>query len=388
MSDAARRRRFVVLAAAFALTGGATVFLGPVLPQLKQDWGVGSGRIAWLFAVQFAASSVGSVLSTRNLRAALLGGYAAIGAGLLWMSVAHFHGAVGAAFFIGLGLGGALPASNLLVAADFPARRGAALAKLNVFWGLGAAAYPLLLAETSDWLAMRHSVAVLGVLCLVAVLPLARVTKSPSRAPTGDDGHSEADGTVPKDFNLRLFLPFAALFCFYVGTEATVGGWLVAAAAAAGVGGRVALWIGGAYWALLLLGRATAPRLLQHLAERSLYNLSLALAGAGLAALLLSRGAGGFLIGACLVGFGLAPLYPLTVSLLTRRSDRVGDPRTGWVFTGSGVGGACFPWLAGQVQDLTSFTGAAFVVPVLSLGAMTMIFLALSEAGVGPAGRP
>ena len=371
--DAERQRRFALLAWAFVLSGGATVFLGPLVPELRQAWDAGSGQIGWLFTAQFATSALGSLLSTYHLRRSLIGGYAAMGLGLLWMSQADFASAVLAVGLIGFGLGTALPATNLLIAADFPERRGAALAKLNLYWGLGAAGFPLLLAQISPYLPLRSALAGLGLLCLLTV-PLLVGSAMPRRLDGKENPESAGGGT-----NLKAFLPFTALLFLYVGTEVTFGGWLVSLASTTVDQPRFALWIGAAFWIALLVGRAVAVLLLRHWTEHRLYLTSLASAFAGTLLLLFFPVPAGVLLGACLGGFGLAPLYPLTISLLTRRSDRLGDSRTGWVFIGSGLGGALLPWMAGQIQETSGRAEAGFLVAAVGLVLIVSIYLMLRE---------
>lgn len=115
-----------------------------VMAALAQQWGLGSGTLAWIGAVGFAGmaigASVGGTLADRVGRrtvfAATLFVYGlATGAAALSETVGvllFFR------FLIGVGLGAELPVASTLVSEFVPARvRGRAVVGLEAFWAVG-----------------------------------------------------------------------------------------------------------------------------------------------------------------------------------------------------------------------------------------------------------
>lgn len=369
----------------FFVVGFATVLLGPLIPELEERWGLTAAQAGWLFVAQFVASSVGSVLSSVDLRRSVLIGYAAIAGGLALLAFGGWALALPAMTLLGLGLGFTAPATNLLVAARNPRRRGAALAKLNLFWGLGAVGCPLLFAALGGRVptpALLVAMALAAAL-LVAVLFGAGSARAPAAAPG-----AEAQLASLAD-SFRPLLPGALMLGLYVGAEITFGGWLVSLARGLDPGRpTLALLIGALFWAAFLLSRGSASWILSRLSEPRLYALSLALSIAGTVVVLVSDHLAPLTAGAVLAGAGLAPLYPLTVSIIAADSEAAGAGNAGWVFAFAGVGGALLPWLTGRLTELTGSLGLSFLVPLTGLALLAALFAWHRPARAGGAAQP
>jgi fucose permease len=74
-------------------------------------------------------------------------------------------------------------------------------------------------------------------------------------------------------------------------------------------------------------------------------------------------------------GLGLAPLFPLTVSRIAAETAGRGAGRAGWVFVGSGLGGATLPWLTARVGGGAANLQHGFVVPLAALGLLALLSL-------------
>ncbi|HVS12380.1 MAG TPA: MFS transporter [Thermoanaerobaculia bacterium] len=352
----------------FLLTGVATVLLGPLIPELRERWQTSTPQLALLFVAQFVASSAGSVVSSFHLPRSLVVGYACLALGLAALMWSGWPLALAAMALIGLGLGMAIPATNLTVAHLHPERRGGALNLLNVLWGLGAATSPLLLALFAGRLPTQWKMLVLaalaGSVALAMTLPRNRLAVAAIATPPA--GLAVATGGA-----LDL-LPFAGMLFLYVGVENAIGGWLVTLGdRVLGTRALASLLIGSAFWAALLGGRAIAPLVLRRLAEPALYGGSLAVAAAGALILAAAGTWPAVAVGAGLAGIGLAPLFPLTVSMLAAATAATRSRTTGWVFGLGGLGGATLPWLAGQ----GSARGMG-LVPIAGLLALAALFAA------------
>lgn len=369
------------LYAGFLLTGAATVLLGPLLPELSREWRVPVDELAPLFVAQFLASALGSFLSSYRQGLSLVLGYVLIGVGLLSLAIAVWPLALAAVAATGLGLGLAIPATNLRVAHSQPARRGAALSSLNLVWGAGAVACPLLFAvrprgTSSDTVLVILAVAAgLVLLLLLRTVGGAEVRADLAGATAG--GHSSA----PAGQAVALVVIAAILF-LYVGIENAVGGWLVSLADQfQSARTATSLWIGSGFWAALLASRAIAPLLLRRISEPALYGAGIALAGAGLFGLLAGRSQAEVAAASVAVGAGLAPLFPLTVSFLAELTAATRSRSTGWVFALAGTGGAALPWLTARIAGGADRLAAGFVAPMAGLALLALLFGLLRRLG-------
>lgn len=366
----------VLLHAGFFLTGFATVLLGPLIPELAAHWQVAPARLAPLFAAQFLVSSVGSVLSSYRPWRSVLAAYPSIAVGLLGLALGGPRLAVPSAALLGLGLGLGIPASNLLVAAANRHRRGAALAILNLLWGAGALACPLVFAG------LRGRVEAPGILAglLAAVALVAAALLAFGRGPAPREARAAlptaGDGGGARARPAALVL-FAGMLFLYVGAESAVGGWLVTLADQIGGATAASMLVHSAFWGSLLGGRFLAPVLLRRIRESTLFAASVGVAGAGLCALLVADSRPTVALAAAICGLGMAAIFPLTISRLTAATEADGSSRVGWVFAFGGAGGAVLPWLVPEVARAGSLQGG-FLVP-LSAVILIGVLLALQR---------
>lgn len=377
------RRGSLLVHAGFFLTGIATVILGPVIPELAAHWRVAPATLAGLFTAQFLVSSVGSVLSGYRPWLSLLAAYPLMAAGLLGLSLGGPVSATAAAAALGMGLGLGIPSSNVLVAAAQRRRRGAALAILNLMWGVGAVACPLLFAALRGRVEATATLAGLAAVILVLGGALA-VTGSaapslPAPRRAESVGKERAAGEPAPPATLALF---AAMLFLYVGSESAVAGWLVTLADQIGGATAASMLVHSAFWGALLGGRAAAPLLLRRLPEPLLHALSLAVAAGGIGWLLAADSRLAVAAAGAVTGLGMAVVFPLTISGLTAATENAAAGRVGWVFAFGGVGGAVLPWLVPRVAG-TGTLQWGFVVPlagVLLLG----VLLALHQLALRP----
>ncbi len=355
----------------FFVTGIASVLLGPIIPELRAGWGVPPAQAASLFVAQFTTSSIGAVLASFDLRRSLIGGYGLIAVGLAGLGAGGWPLALPAMALMGLGLGLVITASNLWTAHRSPTRRGARLATLNLAWSLGAVSCPLLFLAVGGHL--RLGVA-LGLLALAAVVNgaalwlLLPVEGRERASPPPSEGRGATDA------KLGFLVVMAMMFFLYVGVENAVGGWLVALSDELG-GERsvVSLLIGSGFWGAILAGRACAPLLLRYTSEPSLYWSCLALAAGGALLLILSESRPAVAGGALAAGLGLAPLFPLTISILAGATAGSRSRKAGWVLACGGLGGAALPWLSGQVTGLSGALRHGFAVPLAGLALLALL---------------
>jgi FHS family glucose/mannose:H+ symporter-like MFS transporter len=371
-------RAIVALHGTFLLSGSVTVVLGPLVPALEARWRLPHAQTGTLFVAQFAASSLGALLSGQHLRRSLVGGWSVVALGLAGLASCDWPWARAAMALVGFGLGLSIPATNLLVAHLSPGGRAASLSRLNLVWGIGAVGSPLLFAALSGRAAIGVVLGALAAAAAIAATVLARAV-SPSASLVSARGEQP-----PRIWGPRIFVVLGALLFLYVGTETTVGGWVVALAAQVTGERTASLLVGAGFWGALLVGRGLAPILLRRVSEPQLHGFALALSGAGLLTLLLATSRSGITSGALLAGAGLAPLFPLIVSAVAGEAETAGSGPAGPVFAMAGLGAACVPWLAGHVADREGALRLGFLVPVGAVALMSAISLAFHAFGSLP----
>jgi FHS family glucose/mannose:H+ symporter-like MFS transporter len=350
--------------ASFVPIGIVTVMLGPMLPALSARWSLNEAQAGLLFTAQFIGSSCGVAIS--GIVATRWGRRTAMIAGLIAMSGVAFllYGSreVGAALIAlyGFGSGIAVPAGNLLVADLHPARRSAALSRLNFSWSLGAVACPFLIAAAGSHMALMLA-AVSGVLLAVA----AGIAMIPASKVSFKFVSQEEQEPLPLSPRPERVRALAGLFFLYVGTEVAFGGWV--ASYAKGLGSMSATWYvvsPSFFYGALMLGRWLAPFFLRGVEEVMLARAGLVVACVGIAGMIWSQGRAGVVVSAVVAGFGFAAVYPVMISLLARicgaEAARVGAI----MFALSNVGGACLPWLVGVTAQRFGNLKAGLAVPL------------------------
>jgi MFS transporter, FHS family, glucose/mannose:H+ symporter len=298
-----------------------------------------------------------------------------------------------ALFCAGLGLGAGLTAGNVLVGTldaedskqhprSGPNQRGSSrsrnLALLNLAWGLGAIACPLLLDASLRVHALDarpgqiffFGLAAARVLCAALLAPLL-MRPSP--------GSVEAAPPVKRaQIPWHIFLVFGATFMLYVGVENSLGGWLPTYAQRLTSGGIIAgraSAIAVCFWICELVSRGLTAALIKLVREQFFYRVCLGVLIATAATLVLVPHPGTATIFAvtAVAAFSLGPLYPLAVSFLLSRTGN--HPGVGKVFACASLGGAVLPWLTGVLS--THFQSLRGGLAAPAAGAALMLLLSL-----------
>ena len=258
----------------FVPIGIATVLLGPMLPVLSARWALNYSQSGALFSVQYVASTLAVALS--GVLAARWGFRFAIKTGLLLM-------AAGLAFLLagsqslgivciaayGGGLGLAVPAANLLVAAANPERRSATLNLLNFFWSTGAVSCPILVATAAKHHVLPLFLACVSTFSVIVAIGIAAMPGSIDEPSTSRYGSQKVIPLIQR--RPVLFLIMGALFLVYVGTENGFGGWVASYAKSLGnLTPAMSLMTPSFFYTTLMFGRWLAPLLLRSVDEVNL----------------------------------------------------------------------------------------------------------------------
>jgi fucose permease len=363
----------------FVPIGIATVLLGPMLPALSARWSLNYAQAGALFNAQYLASTCAVACS--GVLAARWGFRFPMKVGLLLMTVGlscllsgpKIVGILSIASY-GAGLGLAVPAANLLVAAANPERRSAALSLLNFFWSLGAVACPSLTAAAAKSGHLALWLFIIAAFSLAVALGIAFMPPS-IREPAATRDTQPMLPMIRQ--RKRAFSVLALLFLLYVGVENGFGQWMASYAKSLGtLTLAMALATPSFFYASLTLGRWIAPLLLRTIDDVRLVQAGTLLACAGMAGLILSHALPSVLASACVAGLGLSSVYPITISILSRQfeSANVGS----LMFTLSNIGGGLLPWIVGLSSDRFGSLKVGILVPLLGCIGMFLLFLQTS----------
>lgn len=351
-------RTVVPMQLAFALTGVGTTLLGSLLPSLSANWLLDDRGAGLLFAAQFCGSATGALLVGSNFfRSALRGHLLLITSAL---SIAFVRGEIRMLMFFtfGLGLGLAMTSTSMWMGSIFPKRRGAVLSVLNAWWCLGAViSAPL----ASLWVSRFSPARFYSILGAALVLTLAPVLRN--RQISMDKALEDAS---PEDIDWKQVAIFALIAFLYVGSETSVGGWLMSYVhRLPNSNGFLAPLATSCFWLALLCGRTISPFLLRRIEEAQLLSYAVFGAFISVVMLVLLRGALATVFSAACTGLTLGPIFPLCMArVLALMHD---SPRSKWTFSLSGVGAAALPALTGEVSTRAGSLHSGLLVPALAL---------------------
>jgi fucose permease len=347
--------------------------LGPLLPTLIQRWHIQDAQAGTLFTANFAGQFCGAWFATRNLRASILYGSAITAAGCIAMAWVSFGPAHIALFCTGLGLGAGLTAGNVIAGTTVPAARARLIAILNVVWGLGAIACPVLVRLSSAGGSQYFFFATAAFLTFTSLVAIAiPIPTQPAKQAT-----SPPASRAPS-IQQRMPLPPLPLFVFgaaiflYIGVENALGGWLPSYAVRTNPAihaSSIALY----FWIAELTGRILVTVMMTLIGEAALYRICLALLIFTQVLLCATAhiSTTGIVALTILGALSLAPIYPLIVSFLLARTGN--NARLGALFATASFGGAILPWLTGVFSTQFHNLRTGLIVP--AAGAAFLLFL-------------
>ncbi|QCB44917.1 MFS transporter [Hydrogenophaga sp. PAMC20947] len=370
----------------FVSLGLPDAVMGVAWPAMRLQMGQPLAAMG-ILTITLMASAVTSAWLTPRLvavvgtGAVVAGSCTLTGLALCGFSVAPSFGwLVLLAVPLGAG-GGAVDASmNQFVAAHYTSRH---MNWLHGFWGMGAATGPvvmgLALASAGGWaVGARHIGLIqlgLGVVLWFA-LPLWR--HSPGKSSASNDPDDKPIRGASKAFKpLAMQALWLSPLCFLLYVAAEMGTYLWAASLLVGNRGiglpEAGIWV-SVYFASITLGRFSAGLFANHLGNRRLIALGIALATVGALLFALPTLPHALnLAGLVLMGLGCAPVFPSLMHEPARRfAPEVARKVIAWQMMASYAGGSVIPAAFGLIA---TWLGLEAVMPMVVL---MLIVLALA----------
>lgn len=314
--------------------GMTAATLGTILPDLSERFGLtpkqnGTIAFAQALGLMIASLGVGPLLDTQGDKIGLILGLACIAVALFALPRARGYGAIVALLFL-LGVGGGIDVTgaNALSSAASAEHRAIALNLVNLFFGLGGLATPLLSAN----LFKRDSFRLCYAIAVVALIALAIQIITPMPAPTGTAAFVLGD--VGPILGRPLLLMLGFFLFLYIGCEVGVWNWLPRHLIAQGIPESKALNILSLGFALgLLLGRVGVSPILIHVPAITV-TLAASIAMAITTFFMLRTKKPG--LAAALVflaGLAMAPVFPTTLAIVGTAFPRMTGTAIGFAIT-------------------------------------------------------
>lgn len=351
--------------------GTIHVFFGSLTPYLLSSYEKGPGELSSLIFFQFIGFLTGVLLSPILVRKK---GYGAvltmglllmIGALLLGLLVPGWTILVVAGFFLGSGAGSLeTTAGAYVISMANSAKR---ISIMEVFFGLGALLFPLLILLTvteETW----HYVFLfqVGALTFFLMLWLTFMNKLPRgqmAAPVQDMKKS----SLLFDRGNRMIVVLMICFAFfYAGIETNFANFLPSIMLEKG-GDNWGLFAVSTFWTAIVIGRTVIARKADQLHPLRFLKLSAALMIVLLAIFALATHIAAQLILIFFIGLCAAGMFPIALTASALMIENAIDEATSYFIAAASLGGACLSFLIGFSLEWAGAASAVFVFAFLAV---------------------
>jgi fucose permease len=169
------------------------------------------------------------------------------------------------------------------------------------------------------------------------------------------------------NFQTRFVLFICAFAFLLVGIENALSGWIASyVARLESSPDSLASFYQAAFWASMLLGRATAPTLLNRLSEIRLIVSGISIAACGILFILASLNRSVILLGVCIAGLGLASVFPTTIAIFSHVLGAEAARKSSWLFASGSLGSSTLPFLVGLVSAQFASLRIGLTVPLIA----------------------
>lgn len=355
----------IFLYLSFILIGIVNTFLGPILPFLYEKWRLNDVQAGYFLAAQGLGGLLGTLIASFlykkfSSRWILAAGYVFIVVSLFGLSSDIWEIGLFSSFLSGAGLGFIVPTTTLILSQIAGENRASAINLLNFFWALGAVSSPLIFFGLSSQGQLNYlfaAIALIGAAFLTFLFKLKNVQIASSNEKSAISG-SEKLAVL---FSVWLFVITIFL---QIGVEASLAGWLPTFAK------RITssdwwLLVPTFYWCGFLLSRLLSSFYLRRIGEKTAILSGLLLAIIGQIIFLFTIQINIAAIGAFLVGFGTAPIFPITIAILSGKCEKNAPELLSYMFLLAGLSGMIFSWLIGYAASITGELKTALLIPLI-----------------------
>lgn len=334
----------------FISLGFVSAFVGPALPFLADMVGVDLAQASTLVTMKSVGFMAGAFIAGRvcdRIRPHGLVQGALVCAALTVMAipaVPNFWVMLALFCLAGIFVGSIDVGGNILIVWIMGDRVGPFLTGMHFIWSMGALFTPLMVVHFQHLTgSLVVPFLILGMTMLLCTLFYIRLD-SPPPIRTGDERHTPLARLPMGIFMAMLFLAgtmeiaiaiwvFSYTLALQLGTEQMAGG------------------LNSSFFAAIAASRLLVAFLLVRVSKQSVLYVALGLVLISCIGVLLAPASLPMLwAGVILTGFGVAALFPLTLSLAPQYLPAEGRV-TSWMFGAASVGFLSIPWFIGQLFE-------------------------------------
>ncbi|WP_426452229.1 MFS transporter [Paenibacillus sp. S-38] len=389
-------KRFIWMGClSYFLIGLAHVVIGSVLPEMLAGYGKSYGDGGLLVALQFTGFLAGVLsgpwFSARlGKRGALLLSLAALGlAELVFFAGPPWGVQLLNAPFAGFGFGMIETIIGALVIGHVEEeRKTAVMARIEVFFGVGALVMPLVSAlfiAREEWRGSFLTLSLLAwaVFALWLLLPMGRFSSLLGKE---ENNHPASRAAAGYRGSYDLLAVFLLIFALYVGAEMSVANFLPSILIeGAGVTAEQGALGVSFFWGAMALGRLVAARVADATGHGGYLILGSAGASVCLALFTFSRSFTGSLLLVALLGLFFSGMFAVALIYANRCFPGREERTTSLLIASGGVGGALLPLLTGWCMDRMPAQQSLWVLVGLCL--LLVLLLALTRRQAAGADR-
>lgn len=353
---------------AFISIGFPDAVLGVAWPSIRTTFELPATGLSFILFSSaagyiFSGLIAGKILERLGVGRLLVASTGLVATGLVgYAIVPWFPVFLMLAVLIGLGSGAIDSALNFFAAERFSE---AVMNRLHAFFGVGALVGPLLMGAVleldASW---RWGYVIVGAVLFLMMFAFVTTRGSwDAGSHPHPSGNESIRATPIRDvLRNRLVWINIALFFLCTGVEFTAGQWAftVLRERYGQSEGVSSLWA-GLYWGALAVGRLTLGMISARIGTGRMVQLGMGCNVIG--GILYATGSFEIAVtGLMLMGFGMAPLFPLLMSLTPRRLGTATSVHTvGFQVSAAVLGGAMLPSLAGFLATRTDQSAIGWV---------------------------
>jgi len=354
--------------------------LGPAVPAIRADLGIGYTRAGLFFTLLSLGSLFGTFLgglaSDSLPRKTLFAGIALLLAmGLVGVALAPSYAWILAAIFVLSLFGSPAGVVGQSILLDlYPERRARLLSLQTMFASVGSLAAPLLVSVnvTSErawrWRWAFAQAAGLALLLFLGIL----LTRLPAMRPGG-----RPRGALGRVLGSRQVWLAAALIFFSVAPDLGFSFWLAEHfRTELGVSLRLSSAVVSMFLIGMIGGRLATSRLVKVRPPRRIVQGGLGLALVSLAVFLAAPWIPVKLAAILTYGLGVSPVFPLLMAGGTESFPDCPGVASGVLFASVSLGGMLFPFLLGAAASSVGIRGAYLIVAGVLAGLLAAVSLA------------
>jgi fucose permease len=353
---------------AFISIGFPDAVLGVAWPSVRETFGLSQAGLGYILFASgtgycFSGLISGKIIDRLGVGRLLVVSTALVTTGLLGYSIAPvFPAFLAVAVLIGLGSGAIDSALNFYAAERFSE---AVMNRLHAFFGVGALIGPLIMGGVLDrGASWRWGYVIVGSILLTMTLLFVISRRLWDVGNEHNEAGIERVVAIPvrEVMRDRIVLLNVTIFFFCTGVEFTGGQWAftVMSERFGQSDGIASLWA-GLYWGALATGRLTLGMISARVGTARMVQFGIA--GNIVGGLLYTLGSYDVaVVGLLLMGFWMAPIFPLLMTLTPRRIGSAASVHAvGFQVSAAVLGGAVLPWLGGFISTRTSLMAIGWV---------------------------